>query len=225
MQPQELWSRITSDVEFMSQNYERTGSGQHQLKAHIQKNHKAHLKHSVKWTLEKQFDLQTRQSVKHVSQKLPYMHHVYSTSTQYFEELRQTCNIPSSQVWWPCNTLGYCKALEYSFVLKHPGLGTTVINCKPPPSWLAEAMDNNPDSVVIGYHGTAPQNANGIARDGIRPTPGAGSDELMKVWGIDIRGSYTAKTAAQAWTYPQEGQDSKKRHLCGYLIAEDWSFP
>ena len=161
----------------------------------------------------------------HIPQKLPHMHHVYKSLSWYFDELRQTANIPGSAFWWPCNALGFNNSFDYAFELKNPGVAMTAINTKPPPDWLAEAMSNKPESVVIGFHGSAPQNANGIARDGLRPTPGAGSDELLKVFGFDITGTYVATTATLAWSYPQEGQDARKRHHCGYLVVEDGSLP
>ena len=225
MNPRELWNRLTTDVNFMDATYVEDSQGHHYLRAHIQKKHKKSLKQSASWSMEKQFDIQMRQASRHIAQKLPHAHHVYRSITEYFDELRMTTNIPSSAVWWTCNSLGYNNAFDYAFVLKGPGIGSTIINTKPPPTWLAEAMATRPETVSIRHHGTAPHNANGIARDGFRLTPGAGSDELLKVWGFDVHGVYVAKHSSMAWTYPQEGQDARKRHQCGYLIADDGSLP
>ena len=107
MTAQQIWERITSDVEFMNQHFDRDENGQHYLKAHLQRKHKEHLRKSVTWSLERHFDMQMREAPKHIPQKLPYMHHVYPTVTHYFEELRQTANIPGAAFWWPSNTQGF----------------------------------------------------------------------------------------------------------------------
>ena len=224
-EPRIVWNRLTTDVNFMHETFVVGADGQHYLKPHIQKAHKKTLKGSVTWSLETMFDIQVRQASRHMPQRLPHTHQVMRSVTEYFDEIRLATNIQSSAFWWTCNSLGFNNAWDYAFNLKGPGIGLVIMNTKPPPLWLAKAMASNPDRVSVRYHGSAPQNALGICRDGLRPTPGAGSDEMQRVWGFDGRGTYVSKDPAVAWTYPQEGQDVHKRHQCGYLIADDGTLP
>ena len=81
MQPSQIWTRIMSDVTFVSQHFDCDEHGQHYLKARIQRKYKEHLKQSVAWSFERHFDIQLRQASRHIPQKLPNMHHVYPTVT------------------------------------------------------------------------------------------------------------------------------------------------
>ncbi len=134
----------------------------------------------------------------------------FATITCFVQTLVQMCKSLESCFPFPSRKLGFIEGLCVAIERLMPGTYFTARNCEvaPPKFRPAATGGNSPKGGIVDpnlyeyFHGTTSQGALGVLSTGFKTGLGAGSDELLRLYGVPVPGVYVARTFTLALTYP-----------------------